>query len=204
MDQSTLVGEKIDAGRRFIERFVADGNPVLAAFWAKLEDSVWFLYVATELADTEGPAGSYRAVNASLAKGAESEIGGSEIKIVSPNKPIVKKVLAAMARYPGRSTVRLGDSSGVEQVYIYPHDLFSLTTATRMTAEDVGRALLRLMDRGAGNVHPSRIALKDGSTFRGVPFSVEVGVQQAMVVRFLAEGESAPRVVPLNNIASVN
>jgi len=67
VDQSTLVENQIDDGRRFVERFAADGNPVLAAFWVKTaEEGIWFLYVVTDIVDREGPASAYRAVQASL------------------------------------------------------------------------------------------------------------------------------------------
>src|SRR5215210_5979645 len=67
VDQSTLVEAQIDDGRRFVERFAADGNPVQAAFWVKTaEEGLWFLYVVTELIDHVGPAAAYRAVHASL------------------------------------------------------------------------------------------------------------------------------------------
>ena len=57
MDQGTLVEEKIDDGRRFVERFAADGNPVQAAFWVKTaEEGIWFLYVTTDIFDRDGPA----------------------------------------------------------------------------------------------------------------------------------------------------
>src|SRR5438270_334306 len=66
VDQGTLVEEQIYDGRRFVERFAADGNPVQAAFWVKTaEEGIWFLYVATEIFDRDGPAATYRAVEAS-------------------------------------------------------------------------------------------------------------------------------------------
>src|SRR6266851_4590605 len=69
VDQGTLVEEQIGDGRRFVERFAADGNPVQAAFWVKTaEEGIWFLYVAAEIYDREGPAAAYRAVEASLRK----------------------------------------------------------------------------------------------------------------------------------------
>src|SRR5438132_4438138 len=95
VDQGTLVEEQIDDGRRFVERFAADGNPVQTAFWAKTaEEGIWFLYVATEIFDRDGPAAAYRAVHASLRKLGKSSVSSSEIKVISPNHPIAKDVLA--------------------------------------------------------------------------------------------------------------
>ena len=59
------------------------------------------------------------------------------------------------------------------------------------------------MNRGPGSQQPSRIALKDGITFNGVPFSLQFGSQNALVVQFIADGEAAPRVVGLDEIASI-
>lgn len=99
MDQGTLVENQIDDGRRFIERFAADGSEVQAAFWVKTaEEGLWFLYVVTELVDREGPAASYRAVHASLRKLGEPRVSSSLIKVVSPMNPIAKDVLLIMAR----------------------------------------------------------------------------------------------------------
>jgi hypothetical protein len=43
--------------------------------------------------------------------------------------------------------------------------------------------------------HPSRIAVKDGREFKGVPFSLELGTESAMVT---------PRMVRLEEITFIN
>lgn len=208
MDQSTLVGDQVYDGRRFVERFAADGNPVQAAFWVKTADEgMWFLYVATDLYDRAGPAAAYRAVRMSLQKLGESGISGSEINIVSPNNPIAKDVLAIMARHPGWSASRFAGktlgSMAVEQTYIYPPHFFTFRQANPMTTEDISREILRLMNRDPGILQPSRVTLKDGTAFNGVPFALQLGSQKALVVQFIADGEAAPRVVRLDEIASI-
>lgn len=209
MDQSTLVGDQISDGRRFIERFAADGNPVHAAFWVKTEeDELWFLYVVTDLVDRDGPAAAYRAINQSLKKLGECWITSSEIKVIGRGNPIAKDVLAITARYPGRLATRYGGrilgSMSVDQVYIYPPSNFTFTQVNPMTTEDISRELVRLMNRGAGLHQPSRVGLKDGTTFSGVPFSIELGPQNVMLVRFIVDGELAPRIVQLDDIASIS
>ncbi len=208
MDQSTLVGDQIDEGRRFVERFAADGNQVQAAFWVKTaEDGNWFLYVVTELVERAGPAVAYRAVHAALRKLGEAGVPSSQIKVIGPNNLIAKDVLSVMARHPGRlatqSAARTLGSMAVDQCYIYPSRFFSFTQGNPMTTEEIGGEILRLMNR-VGSVQPSRIALKDGTAFNGVPFAVELGTQKAMVARFLADGEAVPRVVRLDEIASIS
>ena len=208
MDQSTLVGNQIDDGRRFVERFAADGNPIQAAFWGKTaEEGLWFLYVATDTVDLVGPAATYRAVQTSLQKLRDSWVSSSEIKVVSPANPIAKDVLAIMARHTGRLATRFGGktlgSTAVEQTYIYPPHFFNFTQVNPMTTEDVGREILRLMNRGPGTLEPSRVTLKDGTNFNGVPFSLQVGSQKVMEAQFIANGEAAPRVVRMEEIASI-
>lgn len=208
MDQSTLVEDQIDDGRRFVERFAADGNPVQAAFWVKTaEEGLWFLYVVTELIDRVGPAAAYRAVHEARGKLGESWVSSSEIKVISPNNPIAKDVLTVMSRHPGRLATRFGGKSlgsiAVEQTYIYAPHFFTSAHANRMTTEDVGREILRLMNRGPGTLTLSHVALKDGTVFNGVPFSLDVGTERAMVVKFIADREAAPRVVRLDEIVSI-
>lgn len=208
MDKSTLVGDEISDGRRFIERFAADGNSVQAAFWVKTdEDQLWFLYLVTDLVDREGPAAAYRAVNESLDKVGECWITSSEIKVIGPGNPIAKDVSAIMNRYPGRLPTRYSGrilgSMSVEQVYIYPPNNFTFTHVDPMTTDDLTHELVRLMNRGPGFHQPSRVELKDGTIFSGVPFSIEVGPQKVMVVRFTADGEPSPRIIELDEIASI-
>ena len=208
MDQSTLVEDQIADGRRFVERFAADGNLVHAAFWVKTaEEGMWYLYVATDVVERDGPAAAYRAVHASLRKLSDSWVASSEIKVVSPGNPIVKDILAIMARHPGRLATRYGSktlgSMTVEQVYIYPSHVFTFTQANPMTTEDVGREIIRLMNRGPNILQPSRVTLKDGTTFNGVPLSFQYDSQNAVIVSFIADGEAASRVVRLGELASI-
>jgi hypothetical protein len=207
VDQGTLVEEMIVGGRRFVERFAADGNPVRAAFWIKTaEEGIWFLYVASEIIDRDGPAAAYRAVDASLRKLDKPEISSSAIKVISPSNPIAQDVLPVLAHYQGRrAVIHDGDrtAGSMEEIYVYPSHYFTFTQPKPMTTEEIGREILRLMNRGSSMVRPSRIALKDGTTFTGVPFALELGAQGAMVVRLVADGEVAPRVVPLDEISSI-
>jgi hypothetical protein len=163
--------------------------------------------VATDLVDRVGPAAAYGAVQASLQKLDELWLSSSEIKVVSPSNPIAKDVLTIMARYPGRLSTRFGGrtlgSMEVEQTYIYSAQVFTITPANTMTREDISREILRLMNRGPGILQPSRVTLKDDTAFDGVPFSLQFGSQNALVVQFVADGEAAPRVVPLDEIASI-
>jgi hypothetical protein len=208
VDQGTLVENQIDDGRRFVERFAADGNSVQAAFWVKTsEEGLWFLYVATDLVDREGPATAYRAVHTSLGKLSDSWVTSSEIKIISPSNPIAKDVLAVMSRHHGRLATKFGGkklgSMAIDQAYVYPAHFYTFVDPNPMTTEDISREVVRLMNRGPGILQPSRVTLKDGNSFNGVPFSIQFGSQNTLVVQFVADGEAAPRVYRIDEIAAI-
>ncbi len=210
MDQSTLVDCQIEDGRRFLERFAADGHPVRAAFWAKSADEgLWFLYVVTELYDREGPAASYRAVEESLRKLDELGLRGSEIKVIGPTNPVfadVQKILNNRLTQRGMD-ILLGERTlgtlEIEQGHIYPPRVYTMTQPNPMTSEDIGQEIVKRMYRAPSTSHPSRISLKNGTRFDGVPFSLQLGHEKALVAQFIEDGASAPRVVRLDEIASI-
>jgi len=189
MDQSTLVGNQVAGGRRFVERFAADGNLVSAAFWVKTEDEgLWFLHVATNIVDQLGPAAAYRAIHTSLQKLRDPGISSSEIKVISPDNPIARDVEAVMTSQPGRLGTRLGGktlgSIPFEQTYIYPPHFFRFSQTNPMTTEEVGQAILGLMNQGPGPRQPARVELRDGTAFNGVPFSIQLGSRDEAAMKW--------------------
>ena len=73
-----------------------------------------------------------------------------------------------------------------------------------MTTNDLAGAIFRAMLRDPGVVRPSHISLKDGTEFRGMPFSLQLGrTKKAVEVQFVVDGESSPRVVQLDEISPV-
>ncbi len=209
MDQSTLVDKQINDGRRFVERFAVDGNPVQAAFWVKTaEEGLWFLYVASEVVDLHGSAWAYRAVHASLRKLTDVDVVSSEVKVIGTSNPIAKDVIAIQEKHPGRLATWYGGkklgSMSVDRVYLYPPHVYKVESRHAMSSEDIGHKVLRLMGRGPGILEPSFVVLKNGDSFRGVPFSIQFGTANAVMVSFVADGEAAPRVLRLDEIASVD
>jgi hypothetical protein len=208
MDSNTLVDFQINAGERLIVQLLRDGFKVEAAFWLKTaEEGIWFLYIASPIVEEKGLAGAYRVLQLSHQRLQGIPLSLSDIKLVGKDNPITRDVLAILARFPGVMATRfggkqLGDVS-IEEAYIYPAFLFSAQGSGPMTQDEVFRELFRLMNRGPGIVPPSKITLKDGSTFTGVPFSIQSGSHRPMVIQFVAEGELAPRVVGLDEIASI-
>jgi hypothetical protein len=203
------VTENIVDGRRIVERFVVDGNPVQTAFWAKESDEgLWYLYISTDLTDLRGALETYRAVHASLAQLDELSLSSSDIKVIGPRSSLAKKVAAFLSRHPTRSATRIpGERLGTpefDQVYIYPETYFQLTNKNQMTTEEITREVLRLMNRGTGGILPSRVTLKDGTSFEGVPFSLQVGTQSSIMVQFIDPRNTAPRVYQADEISSIS
>ena len=126
MDQETLVGELIDDGKKFIERLVAEGVPVTAAFWVKeSENGRWYFYIATPLVPKEGGTReAYGRINAVFRQMPEPfGIDPFQIRAVSPSSPVGEAVVYWQKRYPGKGPFRypgyrLGDVN-IEGAYIY-------------------------------------------------------------------------------------
>jgi len=206
MDTVTLVESQIDDGRRLVERIVADGASVTAAFWVKAaEEGQWFLYIATEAVDRDGPAKAYRTVYEALKKLRDPWVSISDVKVIGPENPIAKSVLGILARRPGRLPMRLsGNSLGnlsVEETYIYPPHWFVSPGGKQMTTDEVIQHVIQLMNR-TGAVQASAVTLRDGTAFRGIPFGLELGNNQ-MEVKFVDEATNRPRVIPAADIAFV-
>jgi len=206
--QSTLVGDQIADGRRFVERFAADGNPVRAAFWAKSDgNDLWLLHLATDLVDRVGPAASFRAVDASLEKLGDPSTSALDINVISPGDPLAKDVLARMAGNPRRPATQFGDFGygpvTFEVGYVYPDRLFRFVRPDQMTTEELGREILHLLSRGPGIALPSSVFLQDGTTFDGAPVLLQVGDEGSMRVMFSVDRELAPRTIELDAISSI-
>jgi hypothetical protein len=70
-----------------------------------------------------------------------------------------------------------------------------------MTHDDVKKTMLDLMSR-TGPRPSSVVTLQDGSTFQGIPFGIEVS-ENLMNAKFIDDSSHLPRVVPVDQIASI-
>jgi hypothetical protein len=209
MDSDELVVDfQVDAGRRIIAQLVRDAFDAKAVFWVKTaEEGIWFLYVATPLVEQKGLAEAYRVLQASMQKLPGIPLSLSDIKLVGADNPIAKDVLRILARYPGRVATRYGGkqlgSMTIDDAYIYPQPS-NWQDSSSMAKEDVLREIFRLMNRGPGILQPSRIMVRDGSSFEGIPFSIQMGSHRAIVVQFIDNTEPVPRVVDVDEIVSIS
>jgi hypothetical protein len=101
------------------------------------------------------------------------------------------------------ASAQLGGVS-IDEGYIYPANLFSAQESGSMSQDQVLRELFNLFNRAPGSVPVSKVILRDGSTFTGVPFSIQTDTHRPLVIQFVAVGELAPRVLGIDEIASIH
>jgi hypothetical protein len=125
MDTYTLVENRIDDGRKLINRLTQKGFPLAAVAWVETsEEGTWFLYIASHAVDQKGAAEAYREVYGVLRDFPSTSISVSDIKLVSTNHPIAKDIFEIRQCFAGDhptvSRRRLLGSIAVEEVYVYP------------------------------------------------------------------------------------
>lgn len=206
MDSNSLVGWEIDAGQRVLIQLVHDGFPVDAALWIKTGDNVfWSLFIASPVVEQKGPAGAYRDLQASLQHLEAIPVSLSDITLIGREDPITREVANFLARHPGRLATRYGGKQlgnvTIEEAYIYPSSISDSRATGSMAQDQVLQELFRRFSGGPASLPPSRVVLRDGSSFEGVPFSIQSGSHRPVMVQFIAEGEFAPRILSIDEIA---
>ncbi len=127
MDQNLLVTEQIDEGRKIVDRCVAAGIDVPAAFWLRpSEDGHWYLYIATKVVEDKGLAAAFKAVLGEIRRLSPPPSLDSlgDLKVIGSTNPITEDVLNIQSRYVTSLATRyrgnqLGNVS-IEEAYIYP------------------------------------------------------------------------------------
>ncbi len=122
MDTATLVDEQVDDGKRFVDALKQSGFDVVVAFWVLTsEEGLWFLYIASPVVESDGPAAAYQKVYSELARSQVRWIMRSDVKVIGSENSIALDAMDYQSmnlatRYGGR---KLG-SMIVEEAYIYP------------------------------------------------------------------------------------
>jgi hypothetical protein len=201
MDTDTLVDKKID-GRKLLARLAKNGFAVAAACWVKTsEEERWFLYIASNAVDQKGLSAAYTDAYGALLSMDDPWISMGEIKLISPNHPIARDLVAILEKHSGRGPIRtnrprIGDV-GIEEGYIYPQEIGP------MTRDEVLQAVAHLMDR-SGCVPPASVTLRDGSTIRATPLGVDVPTPGKVEIRFLDVAGNTARTVDANDVVNVD
>lgn len=179
MAQATLVGARIIDGQRLIDRLTREGVDVTSAAWIKESDSGdWYLYLATPLVREDGATKpAYRRVNAVIREMQKEGFGMDpfEIKVIGPDDPIAKDVVATRSGRPGQPPTpfrgsRLGELA-IEETYIYP-PLPNPEEAVGIQLWESGRIELKPGIGSAGQcrvvvIDPERKAVLQSRMYRG-------------------------------------
>jgi hypothetical protein len=103
MDTNTLVDNLINDGQKLVEELPQRGFEVTAAFWIKAaEDGEWYFYIVSPAVDVEGLAQAYRRLHPLIRRMPQPFwIDPLEVKLIGPENPIAREILAILGRTPG-------------------------------------------------------------------------------------------------------
>jgi hypothetical protein len=205
----TLVEARIEAGQRLVVQLLRDGFPVALAFWVKTaEEGTWRLNVASQIVETIALAEAYGLLRASHERLGGIPLSMSEIRLIGSQSSLTRRVYALLASFPysGRPARFSGqqlEEWTIDEVYVYPAYLFTADPSGPMTQDEVVHELVRLMSHDPETVPSPNVILRDGNRFTGLPFALQSRARQPMLVQFIAEGEHAPRMIGVDEIASI-
>lgn len=123
--KDALTSEMIGGGEEMTDRLVEAGWSVTAAFWVySLESLRWRLVFGVGEVPERGSLEIYSAIQADIARRPLRGIDFSEIMVLQPDHPLVKRIAGYAERTGGTSPVRVKqaviDGDFVEDALIYP------------------------------------------------------------------------------------
>ena len=118
MDNATLVGPDVEAGKQLIRALDVAGLEVKAAFWFYREEAEeWRLYIATPWVKEHGPREVYSRVLRVLKESKISSIDLSEISVIDPTDGLVTVLSLAFNTGPGITDIKCVGNT-VNGIYI--------------------------------------------------------------------------------------
>lgn len=123
MAQTTLVGFEIEDVPRLVDEIRRDNIDVKAAFWLYTSEADnWYLHIASDEVDQKGLFEAYKGVLGVMRRLPDLRIGRFQVKLVSPDDPLVKAILDYLSQRRGPLlTVIRGENLGgvyVEQAVV--------------------------------------------------------------------------------------
>jgi hypothetical protein len=125
MDTIPLVENKIDAGRRLLDRLGEAGFVVRAACWVKPSDrDRWSLYLATPSVKAGDKLPAYRQLTPVMRSLGDDWITSSDVVVVGEEHPLTQDAHDILRRFPHTKPIQsprplLGGMS-VDDLYVYP------------------------------------------------------------------------------------
>ena len=208
MDSHLLVSVPFHAGQKLLAQLARDAFEVKAAFWAReVERDEIQLNIVHPPVDQEGLLKSLARLQSSLFRLANNALSLADLSLIGVNNPLATDVLGLLAQDHDQAGIhlgprRLGDHA-VEWAYIYPERCYHDQPDPPTIPEAVFRPLLELIARGSGPFPPSRVMLRDGSSFEGVPTALSMEVDREGSVQFLVGDQSLPRSVSPYEIVAI-
>ena len=99
MYKTILVKELVKDGAALLNKLSAQGFPIFAAFWLYLPEPMhWRLVIATPVVDDKGPILTYTLIQQTLASLGQSDLGLSDISVVSPQGTDFQELRALIER----------------------------------------------------------------------------------------------------------
>ena len=173
MDYEVLVRDQVEEGQALIDELADERKiDVAVALWVKrFEAGYWSLYLASTALASMKIGDAFHEINLAMNKIRRKAIGLSDIKIIPPTDPIASRAIELRESRPDKLPY-----------WVYGPDRFtdpSIQTACilsqaeePMSREQVLQHLVASMSR-AGTLSPSSIRLRDGSSIRAVPTSIQ-------------------------------
>ena len=207
MDTRPLVESRIKEGQHLLEKLVEADFDVSAAAWVQNPSTEkWKLYIVTKAEDQRGLSAARRRAIDILRRVEPFWNADTNLRLSLPDSPFGRHVLDLIEQYPGQLPIRsrwggLGDVSALES-FLYPPIAKTPPDQQPSRPGEVVQKVVGLMSR-TGAMRPSHVALRDGTSFLGVPFGLELG-GGGMQVKFAVEGLQPPRVCPVEAIQIID
>jgi hypothetical protein len=217
MAQETLVNKWIEDGWSLAVRFHREISPIENLFWAhSTEASKWYLFFMTVAVDEKGIGNAYRDLLAIYDKMPQMAFSKFDLKLVRPKDEIgvwlrfQHHLIDKLCTFPQPALVNtyctlpgpeMAGTELIDAIYIYGPLPPIASSASPMTGDEIKRKMFDLLNR-TGFVPPSRVVLRDGSAFQGVAFGMEVN-NGLMNAKFIDETSHLPKVIPIDQVASI-
>lgn len=135
MDYEPLVGEKIEAGRQYLQACSKLGE-ILAACWIKESElSGWYLYVAMDGINDTNKLKGYGLILEPLRGEQSLYLSSRYVKLVSDTHPIVSEVNKLYSTYPATGDTwyqgPMFGGMGTDGVFIYAPSALNGSVATK-------------------------------------------------------------------------
>ncbi|MGL4552236.1 MAG: hypothetical protein ACRC33_13735 [Gemmataceae bacterium] len=172
------------------------------AFWVHTNpEGLLRLYIATPAFDPEKVGESYREVISAWGGAQTARLSLTDINLVKPDDPAARAALDVQRHRTPDAPIRVHDRPAlgdlaIQEAYIYPR------TGGALSPADVPARILHLMQR-TGSA-PSRVKLRDGSSFRGLPVGLRLDVAKQFELTFFDEATKAERVLPAEEVVAID